>query len=53
MSFQLVVVRPFATYVKGDVIADAASIAAVLASEQAASVVRVQAGTQSAPAQGG
>ena len=54
MTIQLVVVRPFGTYVKGDVIGDAASIAAVLASEQAANVVRVQQPSSSAqPGKGG
>ena len=42
MSIQLVVVRSFGTYAKGDVIGDAASVAAILASEQASCVVRVE-----------
>jgi hypothetical protein len=41
MSFYLVVVRPFGTYVKGDVISDAASIAEVASSDKASWVVRV------------
>ena len=53
MTIQLIVVRPFATHAKGDVIGDAASIAAILASEQATSVVRVQLPAQSQPNQGG
>jgi hypothetical protein len=53
MTFQLVVVRPFGTYSKGDVIGDAASIAAIMASEQATCVVRVQVGAPSQPTQGG
>ncbi len=50
MTLKLVVVRPFGTHGKGDVITDAAAIAAVLQSEQAACVVRVIA---PAPAAGG
>ena len=53
MTIQLFVVRPFGTYAKGDVIGDAASIATILASEQATCVVRVQLPTQSQPTQGG
>ena len=53
MTIQLVVVRPFGTYAKGDVIGDAASITTILASEQATCVVRVQVPTQSQPTQGG
>lgn len=41
MNVQLVVVRPFGTYAKGDVITDAAQIASVLAGEHAQCVVRV------------
>ncbi len=52
MTIQLVVVRPFGTYAKGAVIGDAASIATILASEQAANVVRVQVTAPSQPAQG-
>lgn len=52
MTIQLVVVRPFKTYSKGDVIGDAASIATILASEQASCVVRVQHGSQTQPKQG-
>ena len=59
MTIQLVVVRPFGTYLKGNVIGDAASIAAISASEHASNVVRVQqhqpspavSGQQSSPAQ--
>jgi hypothetical protein len=46
MTIQLVVVRPFGTYAKGDVIGDAASIAAISASEQATCVVRVRPAAQ-------
>ena len=53
MTIQLVVVRPFGTYTKGAVIGDAASIAAISASEQATCVVRVQLPAQTQPAQGG
>lgn len=42
MTTHLVVVRLFETYVKGDAIGDAASIAAILTSSRAACVVRVQ-----------
>ncbi len=52
MTIQLVVVRPFGTYVKGAVIGDVASIAAVLASEQAANVVRVQQPSSAQPGKG-
>lgn len=41
MNTTLVVVRAFAPHAKGDVIADAANITAILASEQAQNVVRV------------
>ena len=41
MNTVLVVVRPFGPHAKGDVIADAATIAATLAGENAACVVRV------------
>lgn len=53
MTIQLVVVRPFGTHSKGDVIGDAASIATILASEQATSVVRVQLPAPGQPQQGG
>jgi hypothetical protein len=43
MGTILVVVRPFAKHAKGDIIADAATIAQVLASENATRVVRVAA----------
>jgi hypothetical protein len=46
MSIQLVVVRPFGTFGKGDVISDAPTIAQVLGSEQAACVVRVERGAE-------
>ncbi len=42
MAFALVVVRAFGKYRKGEQIDDEAEIAKVLASENAASVVRVQ-----------
>ena len=41
MNTILVVVRPFGAHRKGDVITDAATIAAVQASENASHVVRV------------
>ena len=41
MNTILVVVRPFGPHAKGDVITDAAAMAATLASENAACVVRV------------
>jgi len=37
----LVVVKPFASFVRGDIITDAARIAAILNSEHARGVVRV------------
>ncbi len=43
MNTTLVVVRAFASHAKGDVIADAALIATILASEQTPNVVRVAA----------
>lgn len=43
MTVKLVVVKPFGGFRRGDVIADQAKIAAVLASGRAASVVRVTA----------
>jgi len=52
MSVQLVVVRPFGTYGKGDVIADAATVAAVLATENARNVVRVAAPQRTLSEQG-
>lgn len=42
MQFHLVVVRPFAAYAKGDLIADADTIAQILASANAPDVVRVK-----------
>ena len=41
MAIQLVVVRAFGTYAKGDLIADASVIAEILADERARNVVRV------------
>lgn len=41
MQFHLVVVRPFASYTKGAIISDADTVAAVLAGENAACVVRI------------
>jgi hypothetical protein len=41
MNVNLVVVRPFGNYAKGDTIADAATIAQILAGEHAHDVVRV------------
>lgn len=41
MQFHLVVVRPFATFSRGDVIADAAQISEILKGEHAHAVVRV------------
>lgn len=52
MTIQLVVVRPFGTYAKGAIIGDAASIAAILASEQVTNVVRVQQPAPVQPSQG-
>ncbi len=52
MALELVVVRAFGGHRKGDAITDEAEIARVLGSEQAASVVRVQRGTQTLPKQG-
>ncbi len=41
MTTVLVVVRPFASHAKGDVITDAATITKILAGENAGNVVRV------------
>ena len=41
MNFELVVVRPFGTYRKGDTIADAKVVSEILASGNALNVVRV------------
>jgi hypothetical protein len=41
MTIQLVVVRPFAAYTKGETITDAATIMKILAGENAHHVVRV------------
>jgi len=43
MDLHLVVVRAFGPYAKGDVVSDAAAVAAILAGEHAGSVVRVTA----------
>jgi hypothetical protein len=53
MTIQLVVVRPFRAYTKGDVISEPSLIAEILASEQATNVVRVQRGALNQPQQGG
>ena len=42
MTIQLVVVRPFRTFAKGDLISESALVAEILASEQAVCVVRVE-----------
>jgi hypothetical protein len=52
MSIQFVVVRPFRTYIKGDVISDAASIADIVASDKASWVVRVDKTPRVQPGQG-
>jgi hypothetical protein len=52
MSVQLVIVRPFGTYNKGDMITDTATIANVLAGESVANVVRVTAPPQTSPQKG-
>jgi hypothetical protein len=41
MNVKLVVVRPFASHAKGDVVSDSGEVAKILASESAANVVRV------------
>ncbi len=41
MQFHLVVVRPFGTYAKGALVTDADTVAAILAGENAADVVRI------------
>lgn len=41
MELHLVVVRAFGPYAKGDVVAQAAAVAAILAGEHAGNVVRV------------
>lgn len=43
MKVKLVVVKPFGGFKRGDMITDEAKISAVLASDQARSVVRVMA----------
>ena len=43
MQFNLVVVRAFSTYAKGDLITDQEAIAAVLSGENADNVVRIMA----------
>jgi hypothetical protein len=45
MEWKLVVVRPFGTHLKGDVLSDATLIARVLASDNARDVVRVTVST--------
>jgi hypothetical protein len=45
MNIQLIVVRPFGSLARGDVIADPTRIAEILKSENAHAVVRVQAPT--------
>jgi hypothetical protein len=52
MTIQLIVVRSFGTYVKGEAINDPSLVAKILASEQAACVVRVQQGSQGQTQQG-
>jgi hypothetical protein len=41
MNIHLVVVHPFAEYIRGQIITDAATITQILASEHAIAVVRV------------
>lgn len=43
MNFHLVVLKPFATYRRGELITDAQSVRKILASANAACVVRVMA----------
>jgi hypothetical protein len=50
MTPTLVVVRPFGTHAKGDAIADAATVAQILATEHATKVVRVFSTATPAPA---
>ena len=50
MITNLVVVRPFGSYAKGALITDATTIASILASEHATSVVR---GNATTPLSGG
>ena len=50
MTFQLVVVQPFGAYPVGALVSDAVQVEAILASEQAACVVRIAA--EQAPAGG-
>jgi hypothetical protein len=52
MSIFLVVVRPFWTYGKGDVVSDAASIADIVSSDKASWVVRVDGAPQPQLARG-
>ena len=52
MSVQLIVVRPFGTYGKGQLITDTATIAKVLAGENVANVVRVTAPQQTSSQKG-
>ena len=41
MQFQLMVVRAFGAYAKGDVVSDAEAMAGILAGENAGHVVRI------------
>jgi hypothetical protein len=43
MNFHLVVLKPFATYKRGDVITDATAVEKILAGPQASFVVRIAA----------
>lgn len=45
MSIRLVVVRPFAGFARGDIVADPVSISRILKSENAHCVVRVSSNT--------
>lgn len=56
MSMRVVVVRPFGTHGRGDILADASEVKQILTSEHAADVVRVRVAaalTPSAAADGG
>jgi hypothetical protein len=46
MTYQLVVMKPFAGFKRGDVIKDAAIVQKILAGPQAGFVVRVSAGKE-------
>ena len=52
MSYFLVIVRPFWTYSKGDIVSDAASIAEIASSDKARWAVRVSSAPQPQPAKG-